>query len=177
MIVKSAGKPPENTAGELIPFPSDLSSQLFSGSDGRELQMHSYPFYLETEGFRYPGYWAIGIAWVLFGLFWKFGRPAWIRYRPLGRGCHQTVARDRRGVTLPRPATTRRPSMGRVSLGNLRDQSARARLLTHTDWPRAARKRGVRLDRLRPRRYARAPHGAVACVNAGTGTSVSGAQT
>ena len=55
LIVKSAGKPPEKTAGELTPFPSDLSSQLFSGSDGRELQMHSYPFYLETEGFRYPG--------------------------------------------------------------------------------------------------------------------------
>ena len=55
LIVKSAGKPPEKTAGELTPFPSDLSSQLFSGSDGRELQMHAYPFYLETEGFRYPG--------------------------------------------------------------------------------------------------------------------------
>src|SRR6202050_3724195 len=54
LIVKSAGKPPEKTAGELTPFPSDLSSQLFSGVDGRELQMHSYPFYLETVGFRYP---------------------------------------------------------------------------------------------------------------------------
>jgi hypothetical protein len=85
LIVKSAGKPPEKTAGELTPFPSDLSSQLFSGSDGRELQMHAYPFYLETEGFRYPGYWAIGIAWVVFGLFWKFGRPAWIRSKDINK--------------------------------------------------------------------------------------------
>jgi hypothetical protein len=91
LIVKSAGKPPEQTAGELTPFPSDLSSQLFSGVDGRELQMHSYPFYLDTEGFRYPGYWAIGIAWVLFGLFWKFGRPAWIRSQDINK--HPLVKR------------------------------------------------------------------------------------
>lgn len=91
LIVKSAGKPPEQTAGELTAFPSDLSSQLFSGVDGTKFQMHSYPFYLETEGFRYPGYWAIGIACVLFGLFWKFGRPAWIRLQDIDK--HPLVKR------------------------------------------------------------------------------------
>ena len=85
LIVKSASKPPEKISGELIPFPSDLSSQLFSGADGRELQNQSYPFYLEPEGFRYPGYWAIGIAWVLFGLFWKFGRPAWTHLQDINK--------------------------------------------------------------------------------------------
>ena len=91
LIVKSATKPPERIDGELIPFPPDLSSRLFAGVDGREFQNHSYPFYLESEGFRYPGYWAIGIAWVFFGLFWKYGRPAWIQLKDINK--HPVVKR------------------------------------------------------------------------------------
>lgn len=91
LIVKSATKPPNQISGELLPFPPDLSGQLFSGVDGRQLQNQCYPFYLEPEGFRYPGYWGIGIAWVLLGLFWKFGRPAWIHWQDVKR--HPLVKR------------------------------------------------------------------------------------
>lgn len=85
LIVKSASKAPERVDGELIRLPSDVSSQLFSGVEGRELQNKCYPFYLESEGFRYPGYWAIGIAWVFFGLFWKFARPARERLQDINK--------------------------------------------------------------------------------------------
>jgi len=81
LIVKSPNQPPNPITGELKPFPSDLSGQLFSGVDGRQLQSRSYPFYLDSEGFRYPGYWGIGIAWLFVGLLWKFGRPAWIHWQ------------------------------------------------------------------------------------------------
>ena len=83
--MKSASKAPERVDGELIRLPSDVSSQLFSGVEGRELQNKCYPFYLESEGFRYPGYWAIGIAWVFFGLFWKFARPARERLQDINK--------------------------------------------------------------------------------------------
>jgi|SRR5271166_6347922 len=91
LIVKSATKPSEKIAGELIPFTANLSSELFSGADGQKLQQLCYPFCLETEGFRYAGYWAIGLAWLFFGLFWKFGRPAWMQSRDISE--HPVVKR------------------------------------------------------------------------------------
>jgi len=91
LIVKSANQPPSKIIGELTPFTSDLSGQLFSGADGRQLQDRCYPFYLESEGFRYPGYWGIGIAWLFVGLFWKFGRRAWIQLRDVSK--HPVVKR------------------------------------------------------------------------------------
>ena len=91
LIVKSEKQPPNNVSGELLPIPSDLASQLFSGSDGQKVRQHCYPFYLETSGFRYPGYWAIGIAWLFIGVFWKFGKPAWIQWRDVSK--HPVVKR------------------------------------------------------------------------------------
>ncbi len=91
LIVKSVNRPPNKISGELAPFPAELSSQLFSGVDGRQFQNQCYPFYLEPEGFRYPGYWGIVIAWLFFGLFWKFGRPAWIRSQDVSK--HPVVKR------------------------------------------------------------------------------------
>ena len=91
LIVKSSIKPLSRVSGELAAIPADLSSQLFSGVDGRRFQEACYPFYLETEGFRYPGYWAIGITWLFVGLFWKFGRPAWTQWRDVST--HPVVKR------------------------------------------------------------------------------------
>ena len=84
LIVKSASKPAGPTSGELKPFPADLSGQLFAGTDGQQLQSKTYPFYLDTEGFRYPGYWAIGIGGVFLALFVRFGGRAWKRWRDVG---------------------------------------------------------------------------------------------
>ena len=91
LIVKSPNQPPNSISGELKPFPPDLSGQLFSGADGQQLQTRSYPFFLDSEGFRYPGYWGIGIAWLFVGLFWKFGKPASIRWRDVTK--HPVVKR------------------------------------------------------------------------------------
>lgn len=91
LVVKSAQPPPNKVSGELLPLPSDLASHLFGGPDGPQLQEHFYQFYLDPEGFRYPGYWGIGIAWVFIGLFWKFGKPAWIWSRDVSQ--HPLVKR------------------------------------------------------------------------------------
>lgn len=76
LIVKTPSKPGSTVSGELLPIPSDLSNELFSGADGQELRRDAYPFYMSTTGFREPGYWAIGIGCALFLLFLKFGVPA-----------------------------------------------------------------------------------------------------
>lgn len=91
LIVKSATKPSSQVEGQLSTFPADLSSELFSGTDGRQMQSACYPFYLESDGFRYPGYWGIGIGIVFLLLFFKYGRPAWLRLRDINR--HPVVNR------------------------------------------------------------------------------------
>jgi len=91
LIVKCAAKPSAQIVGQLSSFPTDLSSQLFSGADGRELRSACYPFYLESEGFRYPGYWGIGIGIVFLLLFVKYGRPAWLHLRDINS--HPVVSR------------------------------------------------------------------------------------
>jgi hypothetical protein len=91
LIVKSATKPPSQIEGQLSTFPTDLSSELFSGTDGREIRNACYPFYLESEGFRYPGYWGIGIGVVFLLLFFKYGRPAWLCLRDINS--HPVVSR------------------------------------------------------------------------------------
>jgi len=47
----------DSFSGDLSDFTPDLQSRLFSGADGTEVQRRSFPFYLNSEGFRYPGYW------------------------------------------------------------------------------------------------------------------------
>ncbi len=91
LIVKSTTKPSAQIVGQLSSFPTDLSGQLFSGADGRELRSACYPFYLESEGFRYPGYWGIGIGIVFLLLFFRYGRPAWLHLRDINR--HPAVRR------------------------------------------------------------------------------------
>jgi len=85
LIVKSASRPGAAIAGELKPFPAGLSGQLFAGADGQQLRSETYPFYLDTEGFRYPGYWAIGIGCGFLALFVRFGGRAWVRWRDVNK--------------------------------------------------------------------------------------------
>lgn len=85
LIVKTASKPDNSVSGELKTFPSDLSGELFAGSDGQALRAETYPFYLDTNGFRYPGYWAIGIGCVFLALFVRFGGRAYMRWRDVNK--------------------------------------------------------------------------------------------
>jgi len=91
LIVKSATKPGSEIEGQLTTMPTDLSTELFSGADGPAIRDACYPFYLQSEGFRYPGYWGIGIAVVFLLLFFKYGRPAWLRLRDINS--HPVVKR------------------------------------------------------------------------------------
>jgi hypothetical protein len=91
LIVKSSTKPSSEVQGALRSIPTDLSSQLFSGTGGREIQNNSYPFYLESEGFRYPGYWGIGFLLIFLVLLWKYGRTAWVRLQDVNK--HPVVRR------------------------------------------------------------------------------------
>jgi hypothetical protein len=83
LIVKSATKPASRVAGELGSIPGDLSEHLFSGPKGNEARSRSYPFYLEAEGFRTPGYWGIGIGALFLLLVFTYGRRAWNRLRDI----------------------------------------------------------------------------------------------
>ena len=85
LIVKSARKPDSKIAGELKPIPADLSAQLFSGEDGQQLREDTYPFYLDTEGFRYPGYGVIAIGCLFLVLFVHFGGRAWTRWQDVNK--------------------------------------------------------------------------------------------
>lgn len=91
LIVKSASKPLRAAVGELKRFPVDLSTQLFSGSDGQELRAAAYPFYLDTSGFRDAGYWSIAIGCLFLFLSVRFGGRAWRRWRDVSK--HPVLAR------------------------------------------------------------------------------------
>ena len=91
LIVKSKVQPPSKVEGELSSFPPDLSGQLFSGAHGREIQTRCYPFYLESDGFRYAGYWGIGIGLIFFALFFKYGRPSWVYVQDVNK--HPVIRR------------------------------------------------------------------------------------
>jgi len=91
LIVKSEATPSSKIDGKLAAMPADLSNQLFSGPEGIKAQQHCYPFYLETEGFRYPGYWGIAVGVVFLALFFVFARRSWMRLRDINT--HPVVRR------------------------------------------------------------------------------------
>jgi len=63
--------------GSLVPWPSELEDQLFDTKEMRALRSNFYPFYLETDSFRRPGFVVIAVGVVFLLLFaWK-ALPAW----------------------------------------------------------------------------------------------------
>jgi hypothetical protein len=62
LIVKSAGRPATTVEGGLRPIPPDLDRQLFSDPEMRELRGRFYPYQMDTDSFRSPGYWSLGIG-------------------------------------------------------------------------------------------------------------------
>jgi hypothetical protein len=63
--------------GRLVPWPSELESEMFDSKEMRDLRSRFYPFYLQNGSFRTVGYWLI-VGALAFGclLAWK-GAPAW----------------------------------------------------------------------------------------------------
>lgn len=77
LVVRTAGAESPIAEGKLAPWPSELEGQLFDSDEMRALRSNFYPFYLEGDSFRRPGYVVIAIAFVFLLLFlWK-AIPAW----------------------------------------------------------------------------------------------------
>lgn len=81
LVVKSASTPPLTVAGALSTIQPDTASHLFKGLTTQQIQERAYPFELDTEGFRTPGYWALGVAGVFLLLLVLFARPALVRFQ------------------------------------------------------------------------------------------------
>jgi hypothetical protein len=76
LVVKSASAPSGTVEGELKPMPQVLRGELTASLGLDNVQQNIRPLLLDTEGFRYPGYWAIGVGLVLMFCLFRYMRPA-----------------------------------------------------------------------------------------------------
>lgn len=124
LIFKSRGEATTNVAeGRLVPWPSELESEMFDSKEMKELRPRFYSFYVQNGSFRITGYWMIAGALVFVALLvWK-GLPAWRHWRD--PSAHPLVARmaswgDPLGVAVlaEREFETPRFKAGGWSLGD-----------------------------------------------------------
>jgi hypothetical protein len=77
LVVRTAGEEAPVAEGKLAPWPPELDQQLFDTKEMRALRANFYPFFLDSDSFRRPGYIVIAIGVVFVLLFaWK-ALPAW----------------------------------------------------------------------------------------------------
>ncbi|HEX9218305.1 MAG TPA: DUF6709 family protein [Gemmatimonadales bacterium] len=81
LVVRTAGPESRQAEGKLVPWPEDLENELFDSKDMRSLRSSFYPFYLDTDSFRRPGFVVIGVAIVFLLLFVWQALPAWRAWR------------------------------------------------------------------------------------------------
>jgi hypothetical protein len=77
LICKSHSGSRGTFEGQLAAMPLELEQHLFSTSDMKSIRHRFYPFYLDDESFRVPGYWGLGGLAVFGLLLLASGRPAW----------------------------------------------------------------------------------------------------
>jgi hypothetical protein len=77
LVCKSRSGPRTTFEGSLLPMPGDVEAQLFQTPDMQGIRHRFYPFYLDDESFRVPGYWALGGLLVFAFVLLKHGRPDW----------------------------------------------------------------------------------------------------
>jgi len=81
LVVKTGVDQPSVAEGELAPWPSELEAELFDSKEMRSLRPMFYPFYLDSDSFRRPGFVVIGIGIVFLLLFVWQTLPAWRAWR------------------------------------------------------------------------------------------------
>jgi hypothetical protein len=82
LIVKTdGGAAPHSIEGRLAAWPSDLESQLFDTQEMRAMRSNFYPFYIDGDSFRRPGYIVIVVALLFLALFAWQALPAWRAWR------------------------------------------------------------------------------------------------
>jgi hypothetical protein len=81
LLVKSESQMATTVKGSLETIPSDLHGKVFSTPEEIQLVPEFYPFYLDTTGFRYTGYWAIivGIVYLLVLLYYVRRPLRWLQ--------------------------------------------------------------------------------------------------
>lgn len=81
LIVRTEGAESQIAEGKLAPWPEELEGQLFDNEETRALRSNFYPFYLDGDSFRRPGYVVIAIGVVFLLLFVWQALPAWRAWR------------------------------------------------------------------------------------------------
>ncbi|HYL22157.1 MAG TPA: DUF6709 family protein [Gemmatimonadales bacterium] len=104
LLFKTAAEPSGVAEGELAPLPAGLQDQLVDSKEIRALRSRFYPFYVNNESFRLPGYVLLGLALVFLFFFVRKAVPVW-RYvqEPADHPLLKRVAKwggDPRGVVV-----------------------------------------------------------------------------
>jgi uncharacterized protein DUF6709 len=81
LVVQTAGGQSRAAEGKLVPLTADLQDQLFDTKEMRALRSRFYPFYLDSDSFRRPGYVVIGVGILFLLLFVWQALPAWRAWR------------------------------------------------------------------------------------------------
>jgi hypothetical protein len=76
LIVKNPSPPNGIVEGELKTLPSELRTELSASLGADQVQKYIRPLLLDTEGFRYPGYWGIAAGLALLFCLFRYMRPA-----------------------------------------------------------------------------------------------------
>jgi hypothetical protein len=71
--------------GKLVPWSEDLENQMFDTKEMRAIRGSFYPFYLDSDSFRRPGYIVIVVGILFFALFLWQVMPAWRAWRDPAR--------------------------------------------------------------------------------------------
>ena len=67
--------------GKLVPWPEGFENQMFDTKEMRSIRSSFYPFYLDNDSFRRPGYVVIVIGMLFLALFVWQALPAWRAWR------------------------------------------------------------------------------------------------
>src|SRR6266550_3971647 len=76
LVVRTAGDESSIAEGKLAPWPENFENQLFDSKEMRSLRSRFYPFYLDSDSFRRPGFVVIGVGILFLLLFAWQALPA-----------------------------------------------------------------------------------------------------
>jgi len=103
VVRTAAGDASPAAEGTLVPWSEELENQMFDTKEMRALRDNFYPFYLDSDSFRRPGYVVIVVGILFLALFLWQVLPAWRAWRdPERHPLAQRVARwgDPMGIAL-----------------------------------------------------------------------------
>ena len=91
LVVRNSGGAQATAEGQLVPLQGELEARLFGTPDMQSIKQRFYPFYVDDDSFRLPGYIAIGVILALAFLAFRFGAAPLQHY--LKPSTHPVAAR------------------------------------------------------------------------------------